>query len=152
MEFTDYDTRLAAYAVIIDGSSGTDQVLLALWNEGDEPKWTLPGGGVELRESVEDGVVREVLEESGYDVELTGLLGVHSYVVPPGRRFVRTRRPMRAVRVIFGARVVGGELTKEVGGTTDEARWFPLEEVVGLPQVGLVEIGLEMWRGADAVT
>ena len=149
MEFTDYDTRLAAYAVIIDGSSGTDRVLLALWNEGDEPKWTLPGGGVELRESVEDGAVREVREESGYDVELTGLLGVHSYVVPPGRRFVRTRRPMRAVRVIYAARVVGGELTKEVGGTTDEARWFPLPEVVDLPQVGLVEIALEMWRTAS---
>jgi 8-oxo-dGTP diphosphatase len=149
VEFTDYDTRLAAYAIIVDGSSGTDLVLLALWNEADERKWTLPGGGVELRESVEDGAVREVREESGYDVELTGLLGVHSYVVPAERRFVRTRRPMRAVRVVFSARVVGGELTKEVGGTTDEARWFPLAEVVDLPQVGLVEIGLEMWRTAN---
>lgn len=149
MEFTDYDTRLAAYAVIVDGSSGTDRVLLALWNEADEPRWTLPGGGVELHEPVEDGAVREVREESGYDVELTGLLGVHSYVVPAERRFVRTRRPMRALRVVFAARVVGGELTKEVGGTTDEARWFALDEVAALPQVGLVEIGLEMWRRAD---
>lgn len=149
MEFTDYDTRLAAYAVIVDGQPGAERVLLALWNEADEPKWTLPGGGVDLRESVEDGVVREVREESGYDVELAGLLGVHSYVVPPERRISRTTRPMRAVRVIFAARVVGGDLTKEVGGTTDEARWFRLDEVVELPQVGLVEIGLEMWRSAN---
>jgi 8-oxo-dGTP diphosphatase len=148
VEFTDYDTRLAAYAVIVDDSSGSERVLLALWNEAEEPRWTLPGGGVELRESPEEGAVREVREESGYDVELTGLLGVHSYVVPPERRFVRTRRPMRALRVIFSARVVGGELTREIGGTTDEARWFPLDEVAALPQVGLVEIGLEMWRAA----
>jgi 8-oxo-dGTP diphosphatase len=147
VEFTDYDTRVAAYAVIVDDA--TDRILLALWNEADEPRWTLPGGGVELQESVEDGAVREVREESGYDVELTGLLGVHSYVVPPERRFARTRRPMRALRVIFSGRVVGGELTQEVGGTTDEARWFPLAEVPALPQVGLVEIGLEMWRAAD---
>jgi 8-oxo-dGTP diphosphatase len=146
VEFTDYDTRLAAYAVIVDDSSGADSVLLALWNEGDEPRWTLPGGGVELHESVEAGAVREVREESGYDVELTGLLGVHSYVVPAGRRFARSRRPMRALRVIFSARVLGGELTKEIGGTTDEARWFRLDEVAELPQVGLVEIGLELWR------
>ncbi len=146
MEFTDYDTRLAAYAVIVDASS---RVLLALWNEPDEPRWTLPGGGVELRESVEDGAVREVREETGYDVALTGLLGVHSYVVPPGRRLMRTRRPMRPVRVIFTARVVGGELTKEIGGTTDEARWFPLHEVDSLPQVGLVDIALEMWRATN---
>lgn len=149
MEYTDYDTRFAAYAVIVDGSSGRDQVLLALWNEADEPRWTLPGGGVELEESAEEGAVREVREESGYDVELTGLLGVHSYVVPAARRIARSRRPMRAVRVIFGARVVGGELTKEIDGTTDEARWFPLDEVAALPQVGLVEIGLEMWRSVQ---
>jgi len=148
VEFTDYDTRLAAYAVIVD--EATDRVLLALWNEADEPRWTLPGGGVELHESAEDGAVREVREESGLEVELTGLLGVHSYVVPPERRLSRTRRPMRAVRVVFSARVVGGELTKEIGGTTDEARWIPLHEVAALPQVGLVEIGLELWRKANA--
>ena len=149
MEFRDYDTRLAAYAVIIDGSTGADRVLLALWNETDEPRWTLPGGGVELYESVEEGAIREVREESGYEAELTGLLGVHSYVVPPERRISRTERPMRAVRVIFTAEVVGGELTQEVDGTTDEARWFALDEVATLPQVGLVEIGLEMWRAAN---
>lgn len=149
VEFTDYDTRLAAYAVIVDGSAGIDRVLLALWNEGDEPKWTLPGGGVELRESVEDGVVREVLEETGYDVEVGDLLGVHSYVIPAARRIVRSRRPMRAVRVIYSAQVVGGELTREIGGTTDEARWFGLDEVIDLPQVGLVEIGLDLWRTAE---
>jgi 8-oxo-dGTP diphosphatase len=150
VEYTDYDTRLAAYAVIVDGSTGADRVLLALWNEADEPKWTLPGGGVELQESVEEGAVREVREESGYDVELTGLLGVHSYVVPAERRFAQTRRPLRALRVIFSARVVGGELTKEVGGTTDEARWFGWDEIAALPQVGIVEIGLDLWRAATA--
>ena len=146
MEYTDYDTRVAAYAVIVDGEPGAERVLLALWNEPDEPRWTLPGGGVELEESVEDGAVREVREESGYDVELTGLLGVHSYIVPASRRFARTQRPMRALRVVFAARVVGGELTREVDGSTDEARWFDLAEVADLPQVGLVEIALDMWR------
>lgn len=146
MHFSDYDTRLAAYAVIVDDETGADRVLLALWNEADEPRWTLPGGGVELPETTEEGAVREVREESGYDVELTGLLGVHSYVVPPERRFARTRRPLRALRVIYAARVIGGELTQEVGGTTDEARWFALDEVAALPQVGLVEIGLDLWR------
>ena len=43
--YTDYDTRLAAYALIVDDR---DRILLALWNEGAELRWTLPGGGVEL--------------------------------------------------------------------------------------------------------
>lgn len=139
MEFIDYDTRLAAYAVIVDG----DRMLLALWNEGDEPKWTLPGGGVEFDESVEEGAVREVFEESGFAVELDGLLGVHSYVIPPERRFLKNGRPMKAVRVVFRAHVTGGELTKEIDGTTDEARWIPLAEVRDLPRVGLVDVALE---------
>src|SRR4051794_21144736 len=59
---TDYDSRLAAYAVIVDDH---DRVLLALWNEMAEPLWTLPGGGVELDETVEAAAVREVREETG---------------------------------------------------------------------------------------
>jgi 8-oxo-dGTP diphosphatase len=33
-----------------------------------------------------------------------------------------------------------------VDGTTDEARWFPIDEVGGLPRVSLVDAGLEAWR------
>jgi 8-oxo-dGTP diphosphatase len=33
-----------------------------------------------------------------------------------------------------------------VGGTTDEARWFPLDEVPSLDRVGLVDIGLGFAR------
>ena len=136
MEFTDYDTRLAAYAVVADER---DRVLLALWNEPAEPLWTLPGGGVELHESLEEGVVREVREETGYDVELVRLIGVDTMVTPPERRFVASSRWQKNVRVVFEAHVVGGELTPEVAGTTDEARWFPRAAVPGLARVGLVE-------------
>lgn len=137
--YTDYDTRLAAYALIVDDR---DRILLALWNEGDAPRWTLPGGGVELEESVEDGTVREVLEETGYDVRLGKLLTVDTYVIPGTRRINGSDRPMKAVRVLFDATIVGGELTHEIDGTTDEARWFPLSEVPGLPRVSLVDVAL----------
>lgn len=145
MEYTDYDTRLAAYAVIVDDQ---DRVLLALWNEADEKKWTLPGGGVDFDESAEDGAVREVREETGYDARLGRLLGVHSYTIPVSRRLADTDRPMKAVRVVYEGSVVGGELTQEVDGSTDEARWWPLAEVARLPRVGLVDIALDLWRAA----
>jgi 8-oxo-dGTP diphosphatase len=136
MEFTDYDTRLAAYAVVTDDR---DRVLLALWNEPAEPLWTLPGGGVELHESLEEGVVREVREETGYDVEPVRLLGVETMVTPPERRFLASPRWQKNVGVVFEARVVGGEIAPEVDGTTDEARWFPRAAVAGLARVRLVE-------------
>src|SRR4051794_29072886 len=75
--FTEYDTRLGAYAVVVRD----DQVLLALWNEPEVPVWTLPGGGVELQESAAEGAVREVREESGYDVVLDRLVAVDTVLV-----------------------------------------------------------------------
>jgi len=135
-EFTEYDTRLAAYAVIVDDQ---DRVLLALWNELDEPLWTLPGGGVDLHETAEEGAVREVREETGYDVVLDGLLGVDTLVTAPEDRILPSERWQKSVRVVFRAHVVGGELTQELDGTTDEARWFPRAEVPRLARIGLVE-------------
>ncbi|WP_395690560.1 NUDIX hydrolase [Nocardioides sp.] len=134
-DFTDYDTRLAAYAVVVRD----DHVLLALWNEVDPPMWTLPGGGVDLLETSEEGAVREVREETGYDVVLGRLLGVDTFVVEPGRRLDGSGRWQKNVRVVFEARVVGGELAAELDGTTDEARWIPLADVPGLSRIGLVE-------------
>jgi len=135
LEFTDYDTRLGAYAVVVrDG-----RVLLALWNEPEVPTWTLPGGGVELDESPDEGAIREVLEETGYDVELGPLLGVDTLVMPPEKRFVPVGdRPQKNVRVVYAATVTGGELRDEVDGSTDEARWIPLADVPSLVREPLV--------------
>lgn len=93
MDFRDYDTRLAAYAVIVDDAS---RLLLALWNEGSEPVWTMPGGGVELHEDPATAAVREVFEETGYEVELTGLLAVDTLVLGPGERLQGHDRPLKA--------------------------------------------------------
>jgi ADP-ribose pyrophosphatase YjhB (NUDIX family) len=40
--------------------------------------WTLPGGFMELGESPEEGTRREVMEESGADIEIRSLLGIYS--------------------------------------------------------------------------
>ena len=140
MDFRDYDTRLAAYALVVDDG----RVLLALWNEGVEPEWTLPGGGVDLDESVAETAVREVREETGYDVALGRVLGVDSFVVPPEHEGAR---PYKSVRVVFEGRIVGGELTHEVDGTTDEARWIALADVPSLARVSLVDAALAFLQG-----
>jgi 8-oxo-dGTP diphosphatase len=135
LEFTDYDTRLGAYAVIVRD----DHVLLALWNEPEVPTWTLPGGGVDLHETAEEGAVREAREETGYDVELDGLLGVDTFVMPPEKRFEPVGdRPQKNVRVVYAATVVGGDLRNEADGTTDEARWIPLADVPSLVREPMV--------------
>ena len=144
MDFREYDTRLAAYALIVDDQ---DRVLLASWNEGAEPQWTMPGGGVELEETPAEGAIRELREETGYDVELLQVLGVDTLVVPAEHRIEPPGRPMKSVRVVYDARIVGGELRHEVDGTTDEARWIPLSEVSSLPRVSLVDAALALRSG-----
>lgn len=144
LEFHEYDTRVAAYAVIVDG----DRILLSWWNgEGHgTPAWSLPGGGVDLPETPAEGAVREVREETGFDVELTGLLAVDSFVVPPEERLLDTDRWNRSLRIVYSARVIGGTLgTLEVDGSTDHAEWVPIASVPDVPRVGIVEVGLGAW-------
>lgn len=139
--YTEYDTRLAAYAVVVEEG----RILLAWWNgEGvAEPCWTLPGGGVDLPETPEEGAVREVLEETGHHVTLTDLLTVHSLAIRPERRTSANGRWLRAVRTVYAAEVTGGTLgTVEVGGTTDRAEWVDLDALRGLPHTDIVAIGL----------
>ncbi|MBG6085495.1 NUDIX hydrolase [Zhihengliuella flava] len=144
-----FDTRLAAYCVVVrDG-----QILLALWDARDisadlRPRWTLPGGGIELRERIEDGAVREVAEETGYTVRLGRLLGVDSGVVEVGHRLRGEPRPLQTVAVLYQAEVTGGRLTHEVGGSTSQAAWFPLEGVAELDRVSRVDAALELYRKA----
>jgi len=137
------DTRPASYVVAQrDGA-----VLLAHWNEGGRTGWTLPGGGMEGRESTEETAIREFREETGYEVALDGLLGVDTYYVDGVDRLVPGAGDLRCVRVIYTGHVVGGDLTHEVDGTTDECRWVPLAEVAELDTVSLVDVALEMLAG-----
>ena len=131
------DIRIAAYGVIIRNG----EILLSHWNEHGRSAWTLPGGGIELPEHPLDAARREIREETGYDAEIERLLGIDTMVVPGSRRH-RGNVPLYAMRVIYRAHVTGGELRNEVDGSSDEARWFPLEEVGSLTRVSLLDIAL----------
>lgn len=135
------DLRVAAYAVVVDERG----VLLAHWHEGRRAAWTLPGGGLEPGEDPADAVLREVREETGYDVEIDELLGIHSRVIPARQRIRDDADgPLHTLRIIYRAHVVGGSLRNEIGGSTDEAGWFAQDAVDALAHVGLVDIALEM--------
>jgi 8-oxo-dGTP diphosphatase len=140
------DLRVAAYAVII----AEGRMLLAHWSQNGHSGWTLPGGGIEPGEDPEDAAVREIEEETGYTGVLEGLLGIDSIVVPTSRRLSDSQVPMHGIRIVYRASVVAGELRNELYGSTDEAAWFPLDEVQGLERVELVDIGLRMLTEASS--
>lgn len=51
---------------------------LLLVHRTDNNLWALPGGGVDLGEGVADAAVREVKEETGLDVRVTGIVGLYT--------------------------------------------------------------------------
>ena len=135
------DLRVAAYAVIVDARG----MLLAHWHDGPRAAWTLPGGGLEAGEDPADAVVREVREETGCDVVVDELLGIHSRVIPARQRIAPgAAGPLHTLRIVYRARVVDGELRDEVGGSTDRAAWFALDAVEDLHRVQLVDLAREM--------
>jgi ADP-ribose pyrophosphatase YjhB (NUDIX family) len=83
---------------------------LLLQQRSDGGQWGLPGGSVEIGESVSDAVVREVHEETGLTVGVRRMVGVYS---DPGLQVVRypNGNVWHYVNVCFECAVRSGELT-----------------------------------------
>jgi 8-oxo-dGTP diphosphatase len=99
----------AAAAIIRDGK-------ILLVKRGVAPKiglWSLPAGFIEVDETVSECAVREVKEETGLDVELTGILDVYTIFDDP--RYV-------CLLVVYTADAKGGVLTP--GDDAAEADYF----------------------------
>lgn len=138
--------RVASYALITRGEGDGREILLPHWNEGGMSGWTLPGGGVDPGEHPADGAVREVKEETGYDVRLTSLLGVDSAVLATSLH----GDEMQALRILYRAEIIGGELAVEVDGTTDDVAWHPIASVAGLRHVHAVDWALSHLHDAGS--
>ena len=89
-------------------------------------RWSLPGGMLELGETVRDACAREILEETGLRVSVEQLLGVFDRVVRDGNAQIQ----YHYVLIDFSCSVLSGEL--RAGGDASDTRWFAREELSGL--------------------
>ena len=105
-----------------------DNDRIALVHRKDNGLWALPGGGIEYGESIEDCAVREVKEETGLDVALTGLVGIYSnphHVIAYDDGEVRQQ-----FSLCYTSRLIGGELSYDEEST--DIAWVAPEEIAGL--------------------
>jgi len=104
-------------------------------------EWSIPGGAVELGETVREAVIREAREETCLEVEPMALVGVFDRVIRDENQSIL----YHYVLIDYYCRWIGGEL--RVGSDCDDARWFSLEEVarVRLPKdtAEAVRLGFE---------
>jgi 8-oxo-dGTP diphosphatase len=99
--------------------------------------YTLPGGGVELGETLEEAVIREVREETGLAIEPLALAGYREVIM----RDDAGKIERHFVVLPFAARYVSGDIA--LNAELTEAEWRLPEELSGLKTTaGLADIVL----------
>jgi 8-oxo-dGTP diphosphatase len=125
-------------AIIIEGNR------VVLVKRGHPPlagEWSIPGGVLEVGETVREAAIREAKEETGLTVEPGDLLGVFDRVL----RDDAGRTQYHYVLIDFLCRRIAGE--PQPAGDAAEARWFTKEEVAKLPlpkdTAAVIRLGFE---------
>jgi ADP-ribose pyrophosphatase YjhB (NUDIX family) len=115
---------VATSAVLVD-----ERGRILMQRRADSGNWALPGGGMETNESLTDSVIREVMEETGYEVEVTGLVGTYTdprHIIAYSDGEVR-----RQFNICFTAHVIGGQLA--ISDESSEIRFVDPGELDALP-------------------
>ena len=105
-------------------------------------EWSIPGGMLELGEKLRDGVVREILEETGLTVEAGPVLDVFDSIFPDADG----RTQYHYVLIDFLCRPIAG--TASASSDVSEVRWVTADELAGL---GMKQVTQDVIRKALAV-
>ncbi len=114
--FIQYLNPSSAVGVLVRTDEGV--LLVKRRFEPYKGKWVIPSGFVEYDEDLREAAVRETLEETGLEVELTGICAAESCFDDPRGN---------TILVLFAGRITGGTL--EPGDDADGAAFFHLDRL-----------------------
>jgi ADP-ribose pyrophosphatase YjhB (NUDIX family) len=110
-------------AIVLNGHSD-----ILLVHKTDNDLWALPGGGMDIGESIEQATVREVKEETGLDVEPTGIVGI--YTNPNHVMAYDDGEVRQQFSVCFTTKLLGGKIS--TSSETKEVLFVPTSEIASL--------------------
>jgi 8-oxo-dGTP diphosphatase len=132
--------------IAIDG----DRVLLV--RRAGEPlagQWSIPGGALEVGESLAEGVARELLEETGVAVEVIGVVEVLNRI----QRLPDGRVKYHYVLIDYLCRPLPGSASPKPGSDASEARWVSRGDyAVYELRTDMIEVIEKAFRSALAKT
>jgi len=105
-----------------------DAADILLIRRTDNGNWALPGGAIDLGESVAQAAVRETLEESGIECSITGVVGIYSdprHVI----LYTSNGEVRQEFSIALTARALNGRPTPS--SESSEVRWVPASEITG---------------------
>ncbi|MFD1932989.1 NUDIX hydrolase [Nonomuraea mangrovi] len=114
----------------------------------DNDNWAVPGGAIDLGESIPAAAVRETVEETGITCEITGLVGTYSdprHVI----LYTSNGEARQEFSLVLTARAVGGE--PRPSDESREVRWVPRDEVSTLSMDRSMRIRIEHYLGGSAL-
>lgn len=134
--------KLAVNALVFNDQG---EVLLA--KRTDNGLWCVPGGHVDLGETVAAAALRELFEETGLKAEVVRLVGIYSDT--KNSLHIAQGSEWHTVRLSFLCRVTGGTITPSE--ETSEIRYFPLEKLPPLITDHALRIQDALRLGPEAV-
>jgi 8-oxo-dGTP diphosphatase len=130
-------THIVAAAGIVENDQN-EILLVKTFHNG----WVFPGGQVEVGENIVDAVKREIIEESGIEVEVGNLIAIYSNT---GKYLWYDNVTVVPTKVMFDfvCTYKGGKLT--TSEETSEVAWIPKENVMSYIQAPAIKKRFEAY-------
>jgi 8-oxo-dGTP pyrophosphatase MutT (NUDIX family) len=130
--------------VIVTNAAGEVLVI----RRSDNGNWAVPGGAIDLGESIPQAAIRETLEETGITCEITGLVGTYS---DPRHVILYTSdgEARQEFSLVLTGRAISGVPTPS--DESREVRWVPRDQVTALSMDRSMRMRIEHYLAGTAL-